>query len=64
MVDSQPQLALQQPKLLPRLREAIRLRHYSLKTEKSYVYWTRYFIHVHKLRHPQEMGATEVKICQ
>jgi len=60
MVDASPQLPLRQPKLIPRVREAIRLRHYSLRTEKSYVHWVRLFIHFHKLRHPQEMGATEV----
>jgi integron integrase len=60
MVDTQPQLPFQQPRLLARLRNAIRLHHYSLKTEKAYVYWTRYFIHFHKLRHPQDMGAAEV----
>jgi integrase len=31
-----------------------------LRTEKSYVYWVRFFIHFHKLKHPQEMGPTEV----
>jgi integron integrase len=31
-----------------------------LRTEKSYVYWARFFIHFHKLRHPETMGAAEV----
>jgi len=60
MVDVTLELFLPQLKLIPRLRAAIRLRHYSLRTEKSYVYWVRFFIHFHKLRHPQEMGAVEV----
>lgn len=60
MVESLSQLPLQQPKLIPALREAIRLRHYSLKTEKAYVYWTRQYIHFHKLRHPRDMAAPEV----
>ena len=59
MVDACSQLPLQ-PKLIPRLREAIRTRHYSLRTEKSYVYWARFFIHYHGLKHPRDMGATEV----
>jgi len=60
MVDASPQLSLQQPKLIPRLRDAIRIRHYSLRTEKSYVYWVRFFIHFHKLKHPQDTGPAEV----
>ena len=34
----------QKPKLFDQLREALRLKHYSLKTEKSYVHWERWFI--------------------
>jgi integron integrase len=52
--------ALLQPKLLTRLREALRFRRYSLKTEKAYVHWARRYIHFHGKRHPQEMGAKEV----
>lgn len=49
------------PKLLDRLRQAIRLRHYSIRTESSYVDWARRFILFHGKRHPQEMGAAEVE---
>ena len=49
------------PKLLDQLREAIRLKHYSPKTEKSYVNWGRRFILFHKKRHPQEMSTPEVQ---
>ena len=49
------------PKLLDQLREVLCLKHYSLKTEKSYVHWGRRFILFHKKRHPQEMGAPEVQ---
>ena len=49
-----------QPKLLTRVREAIRTRHYSLRTEQAYVHWIRRFLRFHGLRHPQEMGAAEV----
>ena len=51
----------QKPKLLDQLREAMRLKHYSLKTEKSYIHWVRRFIYFHHMRHPQEMGASEVQ---
>jgi len=48
------------PKLIPRLREALRIRRYSLKTEKAYIHWVRRYVHFHRMRHPQEMGASEV----
>jgi hypothetical protein len=49
------------PRLLPSLREAIRVRHYSLRTEQIYVHWVRRFVHFHGLRHPRELGAAEVE---
>ena len=48
------------PKLLDQVRTAIRLRHYSLRTEKAYVQWIKRFILFHNKRHPREMGETEV----
>ena len=48
------------PKLLDQVRRAIRIRHYSIRTEEAYVYWIRGFIRFHGLRHPGEMGAREV----
>ncbi len=54
--------ALEQPKprLLDRVHEAIRTRHYSRRTEKAYVGWIKRFIFFHNKRHPAEMGAPEV----
>jgi integron integrase len=43
------------------VRDAIRLRHYSLRTEDTYVHWIRRFIVFHGKRHPQDMGADEVQ---
>ena len=48
------------PRLLDRVREAIRARHYSLRTEEAYVAWTRRFILFHNKRHPSEMGEREI----
>jgi integrase len=48
------------PKLLDVVREAIRVRHYSRRTEEVYVGWIKRFILFHKKRHPREMGASEV----
>ena len=50
----------QQPKLLDRVREAIRMRHYSRRTEEAYVYWIRRFIVFHRKAHPSTMGAAEI----
>lgn len=47
-------------RLLDRLRDAIRTRHYSYQTEKAYLHWARRFIYFHDKRHPQEMGETEI----
>ena len=48
------------PRLLDRVRHALRLRHYSRRTEKAYVGWIRRFILFHGKRHPAEMGAAGV----
>jgi len=48
------------PRLLDRVRLAIRARHYSPRTEKAYVGWVRRYIFFHRKRHPNEMGAPEV----
>lgn len=48
------------PKLLDQVRHAIRLRHYSIRTEEAYVNWARRFILFHNKRHPNEMGQVEV----
>jgi len=48
-------------KLLPQLREALRLKHYSYRTEETYVEWVRRFILFHGKRHPAEMGAAEIR---
>lgn len=53
--------ALMSKRLLDQLRERIRYMHYSLRTEEAYVYWVRIFIRWHGLRHPRDMGASEVE---
>jgi integron integrase len=50
----------QSPRLLDRVRDAIRRRHYSYRTEQSYVHWIKRFIYFHGKRHPAQMGAVEV----
>ena len=52
-------------RVLDQLRERIRYLHYSLQTEKAYVYWARFFIRWHgrngQMRHPRLMGQPEVE---
>jgi hypothetical protein len=52
--------AAPKPRRLDRVREAIRARHYSRRTEKTYVAWIRRYIFFHGKRHPAEMGAPEI----
>ena len=47
------------PRLIERFRAAIRTRHYSRRTEKSYWYWIRFYIRYHGMRHPEELGGAE-----
>jgi integron integrase len=48
-------------KLLDQVRDVIRLKHYSIRTEESYVNWIKRFILFHNKRHPREMGANEIE---
>ncbi len=48
-------------KLLDQVREKLRLKHYSIRTEESYVSWIRRFILFHNKRHPKDMGEAEIE---
>lgn len=52
---------IRRPRLREQLREVIRTRRYSRRTEKTYWYWIRYFIRFHGMRHPSEMREEEVR---
>ena len=56
-----PSAAGRRPRLLDELRQQIRLRHYSYRTEEAYVGWVRRFIIFHGRRHPASMGAPELE---
>ncbi|RYF63370.1 MAG: integron integrase [Comamonadaceae bacterium] len=56
-----PRPPLHATRLLEQVRERVRYLHYSLRTEEVYVYWVRFFIRFHGLRHPREMGRAEVE---
>ena len=49
------------PSLLDQVRDRIRLKHYSIRTEDTYVDWARRFILFHGKRHPRDLGAGEVE---
>ena len=51
----------QQPRLMDRVRESLRVHHYALSTERSYCHWIKRYIIHHGKRHPAEMGADEVE---
>lgn len=52
-------------RLLDQLREVLRYKHYSLRTEQAYLYWVRFFVRWHgrdgQMRHPRDMGAPELR---
>jgi hypothetical protein len=48
-------------KLLDQVRDRIRIKHYSYRTEETYVQWIRRFILFHNKRHPREMGGEEIR---
>lgn len=51
---------MDKPRLLDQVRDALRIRHYSLRTEASYLHWIKRFILFHNKRHPLEMGEREI----
>ena len=48
------------PKLLDQVRDRLRVKHYSMRTEHAYVDWIKRFMLFHSKRHPQAMGAPEL----
>ncbi|WP_353220643.1 integron integrase [Salinisphaera sp. S4-8] len=56
-----PTPAPQQPKLLEQVRQRLRVGHYSLRTEQTYLPWIKRYILFHGKRHPREMGKAEIE---
>jgi len=48
------------PRLLDEVRDAMRRKHYSLRTEKTYIHWIRRLIYFHDKRHPRELGEGDI----
>lgn len=53
-------MSTESPRLLDRLRDRIRVKHYSIRTEEAYTHWARRFILYHGRRHPRDLGPAEV----
>lgn len=51
----------QQPKLLDLMRDRLRVKHYSIRTETAYLGWVKRFILFHGKRHPEGLGKGEVE---
>jgi integron integrase len=49
------------PKLFERIHATFRLKHFSLKTEKSYLYYIKDFLRYHQMRHPRDLGVEEIR---
>jgi len=60
MYAERPSPSSPKPRLLEVLRDVLRRRHYSYRTEESYVHWVRRFIFFHGKRHPRDLGQEEV----
>ncbi len=63
--DGEEQVAVKspapRPRLLDQVRDVVRRRHYSIRTEQAYIHWIKRFILFHGKRHPRQMGAREVE---
>ena len=58
---SRPHKPAAPPRLLDRVQEVLRLKHYSYRTEQAYFHWIKRFILFHNKRHPKEMGVPEIE---
>jgi integron integrase len=54
-------MANQDIKLLDQVKQRIRLKHYSIRTEQAYVSWIKRFIYFHNLKHPKDLGKSEIE---
>ncbi len=52
---------MENKKLIDQIRERLRVKHYSIRTEKTYIDWVKSYIRFFNYRHPSEMGASEVQ---
>ena len=60
IIATSPLQTIRHPKLLDRMREALRARHYSRRTEETYCHWVKRFVYFHEMRHPKDMAEPEI----
>lgn len=56
-----PESSSTPPRLLDQMRDRIRARHYSIRTERAYLDWAKRYVLFHDKRHPREMGAQDIE---
>ena len=56
-----PRVEKKYAELMEKIRKAISVRHYSIRTEQAYIYWAKRFIYYNDMKSPEEMGALELK---
>ncbi len=61
MVNANAPSAPTPPKLLDQVRDKIRVKHYSIRTETQYLQWIKRFIYFHGKQHPRDLGAAEIE---
>lgn len=49
-------------RLLDQVRDTLRVKHYSIRTEESYIQWIKRFIYFHNKKHPADMGEAEITL--
>ena len=52
---------MSEPRLIDRVRDVMRVHHYSIRTENNYIQWIKRYIFFHNKRHPKDMGADEIR---
>ena len=57
-----PPIEPNSPKLLDCVREVIRIKHYSYRTEETHIFWIRRYILFHDKRHPKDMNSAEIEV--
>ena len=58
---SEKSTTINPPKLLDQVRDKLRVKHYSIRTEQSYTGWIKRYIYFHDKQHPKNLGARDVE---
>lgn len=61
---SDKSITIKLPKLLDQVRDKLRVKHYSIRTEQTYAGWIKRFIFFHGKRHPKDMEARDAELAK